>query len=881
MTYHNLSIENTLKQLNTNKELGLSTKEAKKRLKTYNFNQLASPKKKSLFIRFFNQFADFMIIILIFAAFISFFVSYLNGETDYVDPIIIFSIIIMNALIGLLQELKAEHSLEALKKLSAPNALVIRDGIHHTIPAKELVPGDIIILETGYFVPADARLLHSVNLKIDESSLTGESIPVKKNATVVLGENTPLAEQTNMVLSSGIVTYGRGTAIVTTTGMNTQVGQIAKLIMEETTLQTPLQKRLAKTGQILGIVALFVCAIIFMLGMLQGRPIFDMFMTSVSLAVAAIPEGLPAVVTIMLSLGVQRMAKKNAVIRKLPAVETLGSATVICSDKTGTLTQNKMTVTTLYSAHGEETLSSPFGKKLLSLATRCTNTYEESSINPSSSSKKTTECIISGEPTEVAITTAAKQQGISKSKLDLTYKRVDEIPFDSSRKLMTTVHKINSSYEVITKGAFDMLLSKCSYLLIGEKEVPLTKEQQKRLHAYNLSMTNDALRVLAVATKKISSLSEQYEQGLTFVGFLGMIDPPRPEVKEAVYTCKLAGIRPVMITGDHILTASAIGKNLGILSEHEKAITGQELNNMSEEDLLEHIQEYSVFARVSPEHKVRIVKAFQKKGNIVAMTGDGVNDAPALKTADIGCAMGMSGTDVAKNAADMILTNDNFSTIISAIKEGRGIYDNIRKSIHFLLSSNIGEILTIFVSILMDLPTPLLAVQLLWINLVTDSLPAISLGTEKPEKDIMKRKPIPPEKGIFADGLVVQIIIEGFLIGALSLTAFVYGYKVSLNRSLLLGRTMCFCVLALSQLFHSFNMRSNLSLFQIKPFSNLRLTSSFFICTSLQILIVTHPVLSTIFKVQHLAIQQWIIVFFFSFIPIIVVELQKKYNQNK
>ena len=881
MTYHNLSIENTLKQLNTNKELGLSTKEAKKRLKIYNFNQLASPKKKSLLIRFFNQFADFMIIILIFAAFISFFVSYLNGETDYVDPIIIFSIIIMNALIGLLQELKAEHSLEALKKLSAPNALVIRDGIHHTIPAKELVPGDIIILETGYFVPADARLLHSVNLKIDESSLTGESIPVKKNATIVLRENTPLAEQINMVLSSGIVTYGRGTAIVTTTGMNTQVGQIAKLIMEETTLQTPLQKRLAKTGQILGIVALLICAVIFMLGMLQGRPIFDMFMTSVSLAVAAIPEGLPAVVTIMLSLGVQRMAKKNAVIRKLPAVETLGSATVICSDKTGTLTQNKMTVTTLYSAHGEEALSSQFAKKLLSLATRCTNTYEESLTKPSSNKKKSPECIISGEPTEVAITTAAKQQGISKSKLDLTYKRVDEIPFDSSRKLMTTVHKTNSSYEVITKGAFDMLLSKCSYLLIGEKEVPLTKEHTKKLHTYNLSMTNDALRVLAVATKKISSLSEQYEQGLTFVGFLGMIDPPRPEVKEAVHTCKLAGIRPVMITGDHILTASAIGKNLGILSEHEKAITGQELNNMSEEDLLEHIQEYSVFARVSPEHKVRIVKAFQKKGNIVAMTGDGVNDAPALKTADIGCAMGMSGTDVAKNAADMILTNDNFSTIISAIKEGRGIYDNIRKSIHFLLSSNIGEILTIFVSILMDLPTPLLAVQLLWINLVTDSLPAISLGTEKPEKDIMKRNPIPPEKGIFADGLVFQIIIEGFLIGALSLTAFVYGYKVSLNQSLLLGRTMCFCVLALSQLFHSFNMRSNLSLFQIKPLSNLRLTGSFFICTLLQILIITHPVLSTIFKVQHLTIQQWIIVFSLSFIPIIVVELQKKYNQNK
>ncbi len=883
MTYHNLSIENTLKQLNTDKELGLSTKEAKKRLKIYDFNELASPKKKSLLMRFFSQFTDFMILILIFAAFISFFVSYLNGEADYIDPIIIFSIIIMNAIIGVIQETKAEHSLEALKKLSAPNASVIRDGIHTTIPAKELVPGDIILLETGYFVPADARLISSINLKIDESSLTGESVPVKKNAEVVLSENTPLAEQINVVPSSGIVTYGRGMAVITATGMNTQVGHIAKLIMEEGILQTPLQKRLAKTGQILGIVALLICAIIFILGIIQGRPIFDMFMTSVSLAVAAIPEGLPAVVTIMLSLGVQRMAKRNTVIRKLPAVETLGSATVICSDKTGTLTQNKMTVTTLYSSKGEESLSSSFGTKILSLATRCTNTYEEQSSKQSNTilPSKSNETTITGEPTEVAITTAAKQQGISKSKLDLTYKRVEEIPFDSSRKLMTTIHKNNASYEVITKGAFDMLLPKCSYILIGEKEVPMTEEYRKRLNAYNLSMTNDALRVLSVATKKISSLSGQYEQGLTFIGLLGMIDPPRKEVKEAVTTCKLAGIRPVMITGDHIATASAIGRNLGILSSNEKAITGQELNNMSEEDLLNHIHEYSVFARVSPEHKVRIVKAFQKKGNVVAMTGDGVNDAPALKAADIGCAMGMTGTDVAKNAADMILTDDNFSTIIAAVKEGRGIYDNIRKSIHFLLSSNIGEILTIFASILMDLPTPLLAVQLLWINLVTDSLPAISLGTEKPEKDIMKRKPISPEKGIFADGLVFQIIIEGFLIGILSLTAFVYGYKISPNKSLLLGRTMCFCVLALSQLFHSFNMRSSLSLFKIKLFDNIRLTFSFFICTLLQIFIVMHPVLSTIFKVQCLTIKQWYIVFFLSFMPIIIVELQKELNQNR
>ena len=873
MSYHNLSIEDTLQLLNTNKDSGLTSKEVSKRQKTYGYNQLESPKKNSLFLRFLSQFADFMIIILILAAFISFFVSYVNGETDYIDPIIIFIIIIMNALIGLIQETKAEHSLEALKKLSAPTAFVLRDGIHSTIPAIELVPGDIISLETGCFIPADARLLTSINLKVDESSLTGESSPVKKNANLILKENTPLAEQINLVPSSGIVTCGRGTAVVTETGMHTQVGQIAKLIMEEPSVQTPLQKRLAKTGKLLGILSLCICAAIFLLGILQKRSAFEMFMTSVSLAVAAIPEGLPAVVTIMLSLGVQRMAKRNSVIRKLPAVETLGSATVICSDKTGTLTQNKMTVTTLYSAKGEESLSSVFGKKILALAARCTNTREE--MHPDINQP-----VITGEPTEVAITTAARNLGIHKTQLDLNYRRVEEIPFDSSRKLMTTIHKNGSSYEVITKGAFDMLLPKCTSLLINEKEIPLTAEYRKRLTNYNLTMTNHALRVLGVATKKVSSLSGNYEQGLTFIGLLGMIDPPRPEVKDAVTTCKRAGIRPVMITGDHISTASAIGRNLGILSNNQKSVSGLELDAMSEEELLSNIHQYSIFARVSPEHKVRIVKAFQKKGNIVAMTGDGVNDAPALKAADIGCAMGITGTDVAKNAADMILMDDNFSTIIEAVKEGRGIYDNIRKAVHFLLSSNIGEILTIFASIWMKLPAPLLAVQLLWINLVTDSLPAISLGTEKPEPNIMHRPPISPDKGMFSDGLAFQIVIEGLFIGILALTAFIYGYKISPEKSLLLGRTMCFCVLALSQLFHSFNMRSSQSLFTINPFDNIRLSLSFIFCTTLQILIINVPALSQIFKVQYLNLQQWFLVFLLSFIPIVIVEIQKSFNNK-
>lgn len=873
MTYHNLSVEDTLQTLNTNKDTGLTTKEVLKRQKTYGYNQLEAPKKKSLFLRFLSQFADFMIIILILAAFISFFASYLNGEADFIDPLIIFTIIITNALIGLFQETKAEHSLEALQKLSAPTASVLRDGIHATIPAKELVPGDILFLETGCFIPADTRLISTINLKVDESSLTGESTPVKKEADLILKELTPLAERMNMAPSSGTITYGRGMAVVTATGMNTQVGQIAKLIIQEQNLQTPLQKRLAKTGQFLGLLSLAICVLIFVLGLLQGRSAFDMFMTSVSLAVAAIPEGLPAVVTIMLSLGVQRMAKRNAVIRKLPAVETLGSATVICSDKTGTLTQNKMTVTTLYSANGKETFSSTFSHKLLALAARCTNTREES--DPSNH-----QTIITGEPTEVAITTAAKQEGIQKTRLDLTYRRVEEIPFDSVRKLMTTIHKTGSSYEVITKGAFDMLLPKCTSLLINEKEVPLTAEYKKRLSNYNLAMTGNALRVLGVAYKKLPSLSGNYEQGLTFVGLLGMIDPPRPEAKEAVITCKHAGIRPIMITGDHVITASAIGRNLGILTDSQKSISGQELDTMSEEELLRSINNYSVFARVSPTHKVRIVKAFQKNGNIVAMTGDGVNDAPALKAADIGCAMGITGTDVAKNAADMILTDDNFSTIIEAVREGRGIYDNIQKAVHFLLSSNIGEILTIFVSILMELPSPLLAVQLLWINLVTDSLPAISLGTEKPEKEIMRRPPISPNQEMFADGLSFKIMIEGLLIGALALTAFIYGYKISPASSLSLGRTLCFCVLALSQLFHSFNMRSSRSLLEIHILDNLRLTLSFIFCTALQILIVTHPVLSTIFKVQGLNLTEWCLVFGLSFVPIVVVEIQK-YMNNK
>lgn len=896
MNWHSLSIKDTAKKLSVTLESGLSNKEVEKRQKKYGKNILKSQKNKSTIVKFFEQFKDFMIITLIAAAFISFFVSLLKGEVDFVEPVIILVIITLNAILGTIQENKAEKSLEALKKMSAPTARVIRNGNVFTLDSKELVPGDMILLEAGYYVPADGRLVDSVNLKVEESSLTGESHPVEKEADCVLKESTLIAERRNMVMASSIVTYGRGTAVVVHTGMDTEVGHIARLIMADSAPMTPLQKRLAKTSKALGIAALLICIVIFIIGILKRMPVFDMFMTSVSLAVAAIPEGLPAIVTIMLSLGVQRMAKKNAVIRKLPAVETLGSASVICSDKTGTLTQNKMTVTDISSINGTERLDGRFARFLLTLSSLCNDSMIQVS-------KK--EVIANGEPTESALVAAAYHAGLTKTKLDLTYKRVFEIPFDSERKLMTTVHKYNdrlegitelnarnSKYISITKGAPDILIDHCSYIYENGKVLPFTSLKKKLIEKNNQNMANKALRVIAAAYKELDSIPNNsssnkiLENGLIFVGLTGMIDPPRKEVKDAVLTCKMAGIKPVMITGDHIITACAIGRELGILNKGDKSITGSELSLMSDEKLAEEINDYSVFARVSPEHKVRIVKAFQSRGEVVAMTGDGVNDAPALKAADIGCAMGIAGTDVAKNAADMILTDDNFATIVSAVREGRGIYDNIRKSVHFLLSSNIGEIITIFIAILFGLPSPLLAVQLLWVNLVTDSLPAISLGVDPAEKNIMKRKPVPPSKGLFADGLVFKIIFEGIMIGSLALCAFVVGIRyfdgsaVALGQEPVYGRTMAFCVLSLSELFHAFNMRSANSIFTIGLLTNPKLVFSFITCVLLQIGVVMFPPLTRIFSVVSLNKVQWAIVLFLSVLPIFIVELQKKVNHN-
>ncbi|MBQ7336786.1 MAG: calcium-translocating P-type ATPase, PMCA-type [Clostridia bacterium] len=869
LTFHNRSTEEVLQALGTDREKGLTPQAVASLQEKHGANKLREKKKKSTLQRFIEQFKDVMILILIAAAVVSFVVVCVEQNWgELFEPLLIVLIVILNAVMGVYQEGKAEKALDALQNLSAPHARVIRNGEERVIDAAELVPGDIIKLEAGDFVPADARLLHSVSLKSEESALTGESVPSEKDAEATVEEKAPIGDRTNMVFSGCSITYGTALAVVTATGMDTEMGKIANLLDGEGDAQTPLQKKLADLGKYLGIVALAACAVIFVVGLLNDIPPLEIFMTAVSLAVSAIPEGLPAIVTIVLSIGVQRMVKKNALIRRLPAVETLGGASVICSDKTGTLTQNRMTLTKAYldGTAGTEligTNNSEGIRKLLTYGTLCCDGSvvfhgdEEQHI---------------GDPTETAIVLAAYKNGLTKDALNQEYPRLTGIPFDSDRKLMTTVNRINGKNIVIVKGAFDMMAPRC---VAGNIE--RAREMTDRMSA-------DALRVLAVAYKEIDRVpevptSEELENGLTFMGLVGMIDPPRPEARDAVAVCRRAGIKPVMITGDHVVTASAIAKELGILQEGDRAITGAELDAMTDSELDAQVEHISVYARVSPENKIRIVKAWQRKGQVVSMTGDGVNDAPALKAADIGCAMGITGTDVAKGAADMTLTDDNFATIVDAVREGRGIYANIKKVVGFLLGTNIGEVITVFAAMLLWHKTPLLSMQLLWINLVTDSLPAIALGMEAVEPDIMDRKPKPKNEGIFANGLGVRVVLQGCMFALLTLVGFWIGWGGN-EANLAQGQTMAFMVLALSQIVQAYNMRSEHSLFKIGPFGNRKLNLASLASLALVAVVLFTPV-GIAFGLVILPWQMYLIALGLILVPLVVMELCKLFGVIK
>ena len=864
MSPHSQDLKSLLSTLNVDPEKGLSAAQVTEQKAKFGENRLREKKKKTTFQRFIDQFKDVMILILIAAAIVSFVVVVMEQNWgELFEPALILLIVILNAIMGVYQEGKAEKALDALKNLSAPHARVIRDGKESVIDAANLVPGDIIKLEAGDFVPADARLIHSTSLKSEESALTGESVPSEKEASAEVAENAPIGDRTNMVFSGCSITYGTALAVVTGTGMNTEMGKIANLLDGEGDTQTPLQKKLAQLGKYLGIMALAACGIIFVVGILNDIPVLEIFMTSVSLAVSAIPEGLPAIVTIVLSIGVQRMVKKNALIRRLPAVETLGSASIICSDKTGTLTQNRMTLVKAYvdGSDALEEITTDNSEAVRALLLRGALCCDGSVVfNPDGTEQHL------GDPTETSIVLAAHKNGMPKDDINKQYPRVAGIPFDSDRKLMTTVNVMDGKNVVIVKGAFDMLAARC---VAGDLDTAKRVTEE---------MSENALRVLAIACKTVDTVpenptSEELENGLTFLGLVGMIDPPRPECKVAVATCRRAGIKPVMITGDHVVTASAIARELGILEEGDMAITGAQLDAMNDSELDENVEKISVYARVSPENKIRIVKAWQRKGQVVSMTGDGVNDAPALKAADIGCAMGITGTDVAKGAADMTLTDDNFATIVDAVREGRGIYANIKKVVGFLLGTNIGEVITVFLAMLFWHETPLLSMQLLWINLVTDSLPAIALGMEPVESDVMDRKPKPKNEGLFAGGLGVRVVLMGAMFAALSLVAFYLGKTI--GGSVAHGQTMAFMVLSLSQVLHAFHMRSDKSLFKIGAFGNSTLNWAALASLVLVALILFTPGVMTAFGLVYLTGELYLMAAGLILAPSVIMELCK------
>lgn len=868
MNWWQMETKEAARRLETDEKQGLTSQMAAERLAQKGRNELAETDgKKSLFWRFLAQFDDFMILLLLGAAVVSVVISRLSGENDVLDAVMILGIVVLNAALGLFQESKAEKALEALKKMAAPHARVIRDGIVREIPAAEVVPGDLLLLETGDAVCADGRVVESRSLKTEESALTGEALPVEKTSVGGLPEETATGDRKNMVLAGGYVVYGKGKVLVTATGMDTEMGRIAAMLSHTSDSMTPLQKKLEQTGKQLGIGALAICALIFCMGILQEKPPFSMFMTAVSLAVAAIPEGLPAIVTIVLAMGTSRMSEKHTIVRRLSAVETLGGAQVICSDKTGTLTQNRMQVTTWTDYSHREPKNEDLRETVANLFALC-NDCNVSDGN------------LQGEPTEKALGEYAQSMGIDFAALRRDMPRVGEIPFSSARKRMTTLHKTEDGWISVTKGAPDILLEKCAFCMEGSGQVPFDSRRKSMARMVNGEMAAQALRVVAVAFRQWSEkpplTEEALERNLVFAGMAGMVDPPRPEVKEAVHLCRQAGIRPVMITGDHVLTAEAIGRELGIYQKGDCAVTGAELDKMSDKELEMAAETCTVFARVAPEHKVRIVQAFQKRGNVVAMTGDGVNDAPALKTADIGCAMGKSGTEVAKGASDLILTDDNFATIVEAVREGRGIYDNIRKAVHFLLSSNIGEILTIFVAMLLGWAAPLLPIQLLWVNLVTDSLPAIALGMEPAEENIMERPPRKNTGSLFGDGLGGRILLEGVMIGVLALLAFGIGHVYfDQENGYAVGRTMAFAVLSLSQLVHAFNMRGEGSLGKLPFCSNKWLLMAFVVGVALQCVVIMMPPLAGVFQVVPLNGEQWLLTAALALAPLPLVELEK------
>ena len=860
--------DEVINDLDTDIARGLTSSQVTERKQKYGENALAAKPGKTLLQRFLAQFADILIIILLISAAVSFGIALMDPDGEgFFEPILILVIVIINACVGVYQESKAEKALDALKKMASPHARVIRDGEEQMVETKDLVPGDVVRLEAGDFVPADSRLLRATNLKVDESALTGESLPVEKDAHASVVEGAPLGDRINMVYSGCSISYGTGLAVITATGMDTEMGKIASLLNEETEEETPLQQKLAQLGKILGYICLAACAIVFVVGLMDGMAPLEIFMVAVSLAVSAIPEGLPAIVTIVLSIGVQRMVEHNAIIRSLPAVETLGSSSVICSDKTGTLTQNRMTLTKAWVAGSPEPEvitadNTEEIKRLLLYGALC---CDGSVVFLEDGEKHI------GDPTETSIVLAAHRNGMPKEEINRLHPRVAELPFDSDRKMMTTVNMFDGKPVAIVKGAFDKIAPLC---VSGDVDMG---------SRINREMGEAALRVITVAYKVLDSVpenptSKDLESDLVFMGLVGMIDPPREEVKDAVALCRQAGIKPVMITGDHVVTASAIAKEIGILGDDDESVTGVQVDAMSDDELLERVRHIAVYARVTPENKIRIVKAWQKLGEVAAMTGDGVNDAPALKAADIGCAMGITGTDVAKGAADMTLTDDNFATIVEAVRQGRGIFDNIRKVVGYLIGTNIGEILVVFFAMILWRVAPLLSMQLLWLNLLTDSLPAIALGMEAVDEDVMNRKPKARSEGIFAGGFGLRVILQGLYFGAVSLFGFWLGRQATGTVSG--GQTLCFMVMATAEIVQSYNMRSHHSLFHGNPFSNKMLNLAAGLSFALTALVLFTP-LRTLFEMAALPTECYLYGLGLAFLSIPLMEAGKALGLEK